>query len=323
MTLIAYWLSCCWVRSPEIAIQMIGAVLVSTLATTGGSASFGSRRSTWFTLACTSLKATSMRLSRLKVMLICDTPGEEVDWMCSMPGTLLTDALDDVGDRGVDDVGVRALERGLHRDHRKLDVGQLVHADALVGDEAEQHQHGVQHHREDVTLDGELGQRHDAPPLPRRRDRLAGPGRSAVGTVAGAGPTSRRAAWTTATFALLVRKPAPSTATVSPPASPAVISIRPPCRYAGLDRCAAPPCAVLDEVDHLAGRAQHDALLGHHDRIRLAPGHDLGVDGAAAAELPVGVELDDHVERAAGGGDRRPDLVDLRLDDEVGHRAGT
>ena len=66
-------------------------MLVSTFATTGGSASFGSRRSTWFTFACTSLKATSMRLSRLKVMLICDTPGEDVDWMCSMPGTLFTD----------------------------------------------------------------------------------------------------------------------------------------------------------------------------------------------------------------------------------------
>ena len=91
MTLIAYWFSCCWVRSPEIAIQKIGEVLVSTFATTGGSASFGRRRSTWFTFACTSLNATSMRLSRLKVMLICDTPGEDVDWMCSMPGTLFTE----------------------------------------------------------------------------------------------------------------------------------------------------------------------------------------------------------------------------------------
>ena len=51
MTLIAYWLSCCCVRSPEIAIQKMGEVLVSTFATTGGSASFGSRRSTWLTFA--------------------------------------------------------------------------------------------------------------------------------------------------------------------------------------------------------------------------------------------------------------------------------
>jgi hypothetical protein len=69
---------------------MIGWALVSTLATTGGSTSLGRRRSTWLTLACTSLKATSTFFSRPKVMLTTETPGDEVDWMCSMPGTLLT-----------------------------------------------------------------------------------------------------------------------------------------------------------------------------------------------------------------------------------------
>ena len=90
-TLSAYWLSCCWVRSPCSAIQNIGAALVSTLATMGGSTSLGSRRSTWLTLDCTSLKAMSTFFSRPKVMLITETPGEEVDWMCSMPGTLFTE----------------------------------------------------------------------------------------------------------------------------------------------------------------------------------------------------------------------------------------
>jgi hypothetical protein len=65
--------------------------LVSTLATTGGSASLGRRRSTWLTLAWTSLKATSIFFSRLKVMAITETPGEDVDWMCSMPGVELTE----------------------------------------------------------------------------------------------------------------------------------------------------------------------------------------------------------------------------------------
>jgi len=65
--------------------------LVSTLATIGGSTSFGRRRSTWLTLACTSLKATSIFFSRLKVMLTTETPGDEVDWICSMPGVELTE----------------------------------------------------------------------------------------------------------------------------------------------------------------------------------------------------------------------------------------
>jgi len=59
---------------------------VCTLATTGISASSGSRRRTWFTLACTSLKATSTSLSRSKVTLMTDTPGLEKDCTCWMPG---------------------------------------------------------------------------------------------------------------------------------------------------------------------------------------------------------------------------------------------
>ena len=45
-TLMAYWFNCCWVRSPCSAIQKIGEALVSTLATIGGSTSFGRRRKT-------------------------------------------------------------------------------------------------------------------------------------------------------------------------------------------------------------------------------------------------------------------------------------
>jgi hypothetical protein len=90
MTLMAYRLSCCCVRSPCSAVCRMACVLVSTLATTGGSASRGRRRTTWFTLACTSWNATSMRFSRPKVITTCEFPGDEVDWMCSMPGTLFT-----------------------------------------------------------------------------------------------------------------------------------------------------------------------------------------------------------------------------------------
>ena len=114
-------------------------------------------------------------------------------------------ALDHAGDRGVDDVGVRALHSGLDRDHRKLDVRQLVHADALVRDEAEQHEHRVQHHGEDMALDRELGQRHAGTFRIVRTRRPSRPGRSASPGPAAPrwappglapGRTSRRAAWT-------------------------------------------------------------------------------------------------------------------------------
>ena len=71
----AYWLSCCWVRSPCRA---------------SGSTSLGRRRSTWLTLDWISLKATSTFFSREKVMFTVETPGDELDCTCSMPGTLLT-----------------------------------------------------------------------------------------------------------------------------------------------------------------------------------------------------------------------------------------
>jgi hypothetical protein len=54
---------------------------------------------------------------------------------------------------GIDDIGVGALQRGGDRNHRKLDVGQPVHADAAERDDSEQHQHGIQHPRQDVALD--------------------------------------------------------------------------------------------------------------------------------------------------------------------------
>ena len=69
---------------------------------------------------------------------------------------------DEVGDAGVDDVRVGPLHRRRHRDDGEFDVGKAVHTDALVGDEAEQHQHAVEHPRQDVALDGKLGQGHFA-----------------------------------------------------------------------------------------------------------------------------------------------------------------
>ncbi len=69
---------------------MIGLELVAILATTGVSASLGRLRRIWLTLACTSLKATSTFLFRSKVIATIDTPGDEVELMCWMPGVLLT-----------------------------------------------------------------------------------------------------------------------------------------------------------------------------------------------------------------------------------------
>ena len=91
MTLRAYSFSCCRVRSPVRASQRMGMEPNSTLATTGGSASFGNRGSTWLIFACTSLKPTSTSFSRPNRTSTTDTPGAEVERMCSIPGTLLTE----------------------------------------------------------------------------------------------------------------------------------------------------------------------------------------------------------------------------------------
>ncbi len=77
----AYWLSCCVVRSPCSASQITAEAPTSTLRTTGGSASSGSWRSTWFTFACTSVNATSMSFESSNVSTTFDTPGLERDWM--------------------------------------------------------------------------------------------------------------------------------------------------------------------------------------------------------------------------------------------------
>ena len=44
-------------------------------------------------------------------------------------------------------------------------MGKAIHADALVADVAEQHQHGGQHERQHVALDGKFGQGHFCAPL--------------------------------------------------------------------------------------------------------------------------------------------------------------
>ena len=67
---------------------------------------------------------------------------------------------DHVGDAGIDDVGIGALQRGGDRDDGKFDMGKAVHADALVADDAEQHQHRRQHERQHMALDGKFGQGH-------------------------------------------------------------------------------------------------------------------------------------------------------------------
>jgi hypothetical protein len=89
-TLRAYSLSCCRVRSPVRASHMTGIEPNSTLATTGGSASFGRRGRTWLIFACTSLKPMSTSLPSPNRTNTTETPGADVLRMCSMPGTLLT-----------------------------------------------------------------------------------------------------------------------------------------------------------------------------------------------------------------------------------------
>ena len=69
---------------------MIALALVSTFLTTGGTISSGNRLVTLPTLDWISLNATSISLSKLNVMLTTETPGEDSDFIDSIPGVVFT-----------------------------------------------------------------------------------------------------------------------------------------------------------------------------------------------------------------------------------------
>ena len=58
-----------------------------------------------------------------------------------------------LGDLGLDDRGARAGIGRLDGDHRRVDGRVFAHAQAVVGDEADEHQHEAQHRGEDRALD--------------------------------------------------------------------------------------------------------------------------------------------------------------------------
>ena len=116
----AYWFSCCSVRSPLSVSHITGVPPISTLATTGGSASSGSCGRIWLTLACTSLKATSMSLSSWNVTRTIETAGRRYRFDVVDAGDAVDDLLDRVGDARVDDLGVGAGQVRDHGDHREI-----------------------------------------------------------------------------------------------------------------------------------------------------------------------------------------------------------
>ena len=58
-----------------------------------------------------------------------------------------------LGDLGLDDRGAGAGIGRLDGDHRRVDVRVFAHAQAVVGDEADEHEHEAQHRGEDRALD--------------------------------------------------------------------------------------------------------------------------------------------------------------------------
>src|SRR5690606_17732358 len=115
-------------------------------------------------------------------------------------------SLDDAGDAGVDDVRIGADQIGRDRQYREFDEREAVDADALIADQAQQHEQTRQHPRQHMAFDGNLWKYH-VPAL-----------------------SSPLAAFRMVTSAWSVRKAAPSTATTSPASTPSMISTLPSCR---------------------------------------------------------------------------------------------
>ena len=115
----------------------------------------------------------------------------------------------DTGDAGVDHIGIRTTQSRVDHDDREINGRHPVHADFLVGNNAEQHYDRRQHPRKDVALDREFRQGH-------------GYLFTFWLMLAGLGVASLIKAWS-------VKKPAPSTTTASFSFRPCRISTRPFC----------------------------------------------------------------------------------------------
>ena len=74
--------------------------------------------------------------------------------------------LQNLGDLALDDVGRRALEGGIDRDHGLVDLGVLAHREAAVGDQADQGDDQRHHGREHRPPDREIGQDQGLRPPP-------------------------------------------------------------------------------------------------------------------------------------------------------------
>ena len=72
--------------------------------------------------------------------------------------------LQDVGDRRLDDLRVRARELGAHRHDRRVDVRELAYRQPGVPDGTEQHQRQAHHAGEHGPADGEIRELHEKGP---------------------------------------------------------------------------------------------------------------------------------------------------------------
>ena len=140
--------------------HMIGSALVSTLATSGGSASTGRLPTTRATRSRTSLAADSM--SRLEAeldgdarALVLAARAQRVDAFDA--GDLV---LDDLRDLGFDDCRGGAAVDGVDADDRRLDVRRFAHRQAVRGHHADDRQQQAHDHREDRAADGDVGEDH-------------------------------------------------------------------------------------------------------------------------------------------------------------------
>ncbi len=68
------------------------------------------------------------------------------------------------GDLRFDDCGARPWIARLHGDDRRIDCGIFTHAQAVIGDKADQHENQAQDRGEDRPLDRKFRKRHNSGP---------------------------------------------------------------------------------------------------------------------------------------------------------------
>jgi hypothetical protein len=157
--------------------------------------------------------------------------------------------LQDLRDLRLDDLGRGAAIIGADRDDRLVDIGIFAHRQAVIGDDADQHDQQAHHRREDGPADEKFEQAH-------------------CRTLTGAA-----ARWSAPVARFLIASVAPSRSRIWPARDDLHVG-RQPLHDLDLARQAlaeldatALGLAVLDDIDDLADAIGHDGHLGNDERV--------------------------------------------------------